>query len=138
MPAKALHASPEGRFQPPWLLVATGCGWLCKAQDYGVERVLPIVPVLRLASGGIGLETPKLRPKLVSVSGITTGRAMTPDLSGRLRSVIGVTPRCAATTWHVYTFYAEFASRLPTRHEETGDNRNKPMADFRPFSRYTR
>ena len=49
------------------------------AQDYGVERVLPVVPVLRLASGGISLETPKPRPKFVGVSGITTGRAMTPD-----------------------------------------------------------
>jgi len=53
--------------------VATGCGSLCKAQDYGIERVLPIVPVLRLASGSIGLERPKLRPKLVSVSGIPQG-----------------------------------------------------------------
>jgi len=60
------------------------------------------------------------------------------SLSSRLRSLIGGTPRCWATTGHVYTFYAEFASHLPTRHEETGDNRNKPMADFRPFSRYTR
>jgi len=59
------------------------------------------------------------------------------SLSSRLRSLIGGTPRCWATTGHVYTFYAEFASQLPTRHEETGDNRNKPMADFRPFSRYT-